>query len=82
MTEDFHTCNFSPEFLNDKENLISGGFVQRVLLNKISSRDSEEVELKNKKSIMTCLCVLLGNNTTLLYCCCWLVYKGEDHLSC
>lgn len=50
MTEDFHTCNFSPEFLNDKENLISGGFVQRVLLNKISSRDSEEVELKNKKA--------------------------------
>lgn len=47
MTEDLNLCKFSSEFLNDNENLIPGRFVQKVLLNKISNRDPEEVEWKN-----------------------------------
>lgn len=44
MTEDLNLCKFSSEFFNDNENLIPGRFVQKVLLNKISNRDPEEVE--------------------------------------
>lgn len=47
MTEDLNLFKFSSEFLNDNENLIPGSFVQKVLLNKISNRDPEEVEWKN-----------------------------------
>lgn len=67
MTEDFHTCNFSMEFWNDNENLISGGFVQKVVLNKISSRDSEEVELKKKERASGLAFVFCWKTTQLCY---------------
>lgn len=46
-----HSCRFSTEFLNDNQNLIPGGFVQKVLLRKTSNRDPAEMELKTTSGL-------------------------------